>query len=803
MPSLLQEVRLSLRRMLRERAFTTVVVATLALAIGATTAVFSVVYQVMLRPLPYSEPEQLVRLYQSSAQRERLGVSHLMLQAWREHVRTFEQVEGLALWDRTLTGAGTAPERVRTGRATAGLLSMLGVQPTLGRAFGQEEVAAGQDDVVLLGHGLWQRRFGGRPEALGQSLMLDGRPHTVVGVLPASFRFAPDVDLWKPLVLEPVWEAHHPGDVTLRAVGRLRTGTPLDTAREELEGLAARLAREPAMAEQAPGVRLVPLHELVVEGARERLWLLSGIVALVLLVACANVANLLLARASAREREVCVRAALGAGRWQLARQFLVESALLALAGGGTGLLLALWGLDLMKLLIPQGVLPPESLRLEPHVLLIALGVSLSTSLLFGLVPALRAARAEALGALGVARGGRSVTGTGRLRALLVVAQVALALVPLIGAGLMLRTLRALHEAPLGFEPRGVIATDVLLPGNTYEDDTKKRLALSTLVENIRALPGVSSAALASTVPLWGRNGVSAVLLPGESPSAADTRELATFRTVSEGLFETLGISLKEGRPLVDSDTTSAPQVMVVNETFARRHFADGQALGKQVKLTLDGEDFREVVGVVRDVRHGAVGETPQAEVYLPMNQFAALYMVLVVRSSTPLDALVPALRERYRAMDADLPLGTVREMEEVVEASLGTTRVMGGLLALLAGLGLSLAGVGLYGVVAYSVSQRTRELGIRMALGATDSQVLRLVVGQGARLATVGVGVGLVGAALLARSLSGMLYGVHAFDVATFLAVPGLLGVVALLASWLPARRALQVSPSEALRSEQ
>jgi len=800
---LLQDLRLSARRLSREPGFTAVVVATLALAIGATTAVFGVVYQVLLRPLPYREPERLVRLYQASAQRERLGVSHLMLEAWRNRARSFEQIEGLALWDRTLTGSDAGAERLRTGRVTAGLFSMLGVQPALGRGLRGDEQTPGHGDVAWLSHGLWQRRFGGAPNAVGQTVMLDGRLLTVVGVMPASFQFAPDVDLWMPLVLDAEREAPHPGDVTLRVVGRLRAGTTLDAARGELEALTASLAQEPHMKGQASGARLVPLPELVVEDARARLWLLSGVVVLVLLVACANVANLLLARAKTRERELCIRAALGARRGQLAREFLVESGLLAVTGGAAGLLLAMWGRDLLRGFIPPSLLSTEDPRVDTQVLLIAMGVSLSTCLLFGLLPALRMSRAEGRGALGLARGGRAATGAHHVQRALVVAQVALALIPLIGAGLMLRTLGRLHDAPLGFEPHGVVATDVLPPVDGHDgEDASQRLVLADILEKVRATPGVSSAALASTVPLWGRNGIASVMLPGEQEAAAEQRPLATFRTASDGLFATLGMSLKQGRPLEATDKEGAPPVAVVNETFARRFFPSGDALGKQVRLNLDGEPFREVVGVVGDARHDGVGEPPAAEVYLPMGQFEPLYMVLVVRTSRTLEDLVPELRATFRAIDERLPLGRVRAMDEVVETRLGPTRVLGRLLALLAGLGLTLAGVGIHGLVAYSVSVRTRELGIRVALGATDRQVLKLVLGQGVRLTLAGVMVGLLGAALLARSLSGLLHGIHEFDAVTFVGVPALLCAVALLASWLPARRALQVPPDEALRSD-
>ncbi len=801
MSQLLQDVRFALRRMRRELAFTLVVVATLALAIGATTAVFSVVYQVLLRPLPYPEPEQLVRLFQSTPQRERMGLTYLSLQGWREHSRAFQAMEGLSLWDLTLTGEEGPADRVRAGRVTAGLLPLLGVTPELGQPFGAETEVPGRDLVVLLSHALWQGRFGGSRDVVGRTLTLNGQPHTVVGVLPASFHFAPDVDVWKPLAPNPA-VGEDPRGIYLRAVGRLRPGVSLEQARAELEGVAASLAREEAYAGEAPGVRVVPLQAQVVEGAREQLWLLAGIMALVLLVACANVANLLLARANAREREVSVRAALGAGRARLMQQFLVESVMLALTGGAAGLLLALWGMDLMRALLPREVLTPEAVRLDAHVLAIATGLSLLTSLLFGLVPALRAARADGRGVLGGARGGRGSTGRGGALAVLVVAQVALALVPLVGAGLMLRTLHALQAVPLGFEPRDVHAADVFLPKNKYPEEARQRLLFSELLERVRAMPGVQSASVASTVPLWGRTGVAPVLLPGEPTSAEETREYTQFRAVSDDYFVTMGIPLKAGRVLETSDGPSTPPVMVVNETFARRYFPGASALGQRGKLSVDGESFREVVGVVGDTHHDSLGEAPPAEVYLPMGQFPVLYMVLAVRSTQDTAMLAPALREQLRAVEPDMPLARVRSMEEVVDTSLGRTRVLGALLAAMAVLGLALAGLGLYGVLAYSVSQRTRELGIRIALGATDKQVLWLVVRRGVLLAAAGVALGLVGALALARGLSSMLYGVDTLDAVTFTAVPALLGAVALLASWLPARRALRVPPHEALRAD-
>ncbi len=798
MTQLHHDVRQALRRMWREPAFTVVIVTTLALAIGATTAVFSAVYQVLLRPLPYAAPEQLVTLYQSTPQRERLGVSWLSLQAWRDRSHSFQGLEGLSIRDTALAGEGEVV-RVRAGRATPGLLSLLGVRPLLGQDFDTGVEARGRDDGVLLSHALWQRYFGGRPDVVGRTLLLDDQLHTVLGVLPPEFRFAPDVEVWKPLALAPGEAAH---GVWLRVVGRLRAGVELAQARTEMTALGAALVREPGFTEEPPGVRLLPLHTQVTEGASDRLWLLAGVVALVLFVACANVANLLLARASAREREVSVRAALGAGRGTLVRQFLVESGLLALAGGMSGLLLAMWGLDLLRALLPPQVVRPEAVRLEPHVLVIALGLSMLTSLLFGLVPALRASRADARGALGALRGGAGATGRGRVRDVLVVAQVALALIPLVGAGLMLRTLHALSTLPLGFEPRGVTVVDLSLPSSQFKDEAAQRALYSDLLARVRGLPGVTSAGLSSTVPLWGRSGLAPVLLPGEPPSLAETRDLVHFRTASDGYFGTLGIPVRQGRGLEAWDGAGTAPVVVVNETFARRYFPGRSAVGQRVQLVLDGEPFREVVGVVGDVRHNSLAEPPVSEAFVPMGQLWGLRMLLTVRASPDSAALTPLLRDQLRAAAPSLPRAQVRSLVDVMDDSIGQTRVLGALLVALAVLGLTLAGVGLYGVLSYSVSQRTRELGIRIALGAPLHGLVWWVVRQGLALAVAGIVLGLAGAAALSRSLASILHGVSAFDGVTFMAVPVLLGAVALLASWLPAQRAVRVPPHEALRAD-
>ncbi|RJS25219.1 permease [Corallococcus sp. H22C18031201] len=801
MTEFLLDLRLALRRMRREPGFTLVVVATLALAMGATTAVLSAVYRVMVRPLPYPASEQLVRLYQSTPQRERIGVSYGALQAWRERTHAFQALEGLSKQDMTLTGEEGA-EWVMVGRATDGLLPLLGAWPHLGRPFAPDAENSGRARDVLISASLWQRRFGGRPDVVGQVLTLDGAPHTVLGVLPATFRFAPEVDLWMPLVPR-VAEGEAPEAIFLRAVARLRPGVSVVSARAELTPVAAALAREPAHAREPAGVRVVPLQAQLAEDSQEPLTLLAGVGALVLLVACANIANLLLARATTREREVAVRAALGAGRARLIQQFLIESAVLALTGGAVGLLLAVWGIQLLRTLIPAELLPADELGLEPHVVAIAAGLSLLTSVLFGLVPALRAARSEARGVLGGLRGGaHGATRRSGARALLVVGQVALALVPLVGAGLMLRTLYAMQGIPLGFSPREAWVADVDLPVAAYPDDASKHRVLEALVERVRALPGVEAAGLASTVPRWARDGLVPVVLPGEPATVAEAREPIHFRTVGGDSFSALGFVLKEGRRLDASDRAGTAPVMVVSEAFARRYFPGRSVVGQHARLAFDDEPLREVVGVVGDVRHGGPWEAPSMEVYLPLGQFSALRMLLTVRVRGEASWLGPALREQLRAVDPRVPLVSLRSMDDVVDASLGGTRVLASLLAALAVLGLGIAGVGIYGVLSYAVSLRTRELGIRSALGASREHLVWLVVGQGLRLTGLGVALGLVGAAVLARSLAGMVHGVAPLDPVTFVAVPGVLATVALLASWLPTRRALRVSPGEALRRD-
>jgi putative ABC transport system permease protein len=796
---LLNDLRLALRMLRRERAFSLVVIATLALALGATTSVFSVVYQVMLRPLPYREPEQLVRLFQSLPRRERIGVSLPALETWRARAQSFSGFEALALQDLTLTGEGAA-DRLMTARVTPGLFSLLGVRPVLGQPFGPEQAVPGRDAVVLLSHALWQTRYGGDPAVLGRTLTLDGQPHTVTGVLPASFPLRADVMVWKPLA-PTAEESSDPDHHFLWVLGRLAPGVPVERARAEMEALAGALVHDPAYGREATGVRIVPLHAQLVERTREQLWLLAAVGGLVLLVACANVANLLLARASVRVREAAVRAALGASGGQLVRQSLAESGVLALVGGAAGLLVAVWGSELLRTFVPDALVNADGAWMQPHVVGVAAGLTLLTCVLFGLVPALLASRADGKGALGDGRG-RGATGRGGLRSALVVAQVALALVPLVGAGLMLRTLAALQEAEPGFDPSGVTVGELLLATDRYPDEARRFTAITSLLQQVRALPGVEEAGAATMVPLRGQNGFAPVLLPGEPESAAQTRQPVNFRSVSDAYLSTLRIPLREGRGLTPADGPGAPPVMVVNEAFARRYFPGRSALGGQARLTVEGEALRTVVGVVGDVRHESLAEEPVPEVYLPMGQAWMRRMVLVVRSSRAPADLVPMLREQVRALDPGLPLMQVESMEAVVARSYERTRVLGALFSALAALGLALAGVGLYGVLAYSVSQRTRELGIRMALGATGGQVQGMVVRQGVQLTLLGVAVGLVGAGFLSRALASLLHGVEAFDALTFTAVPALLTGVALLASWLPARRATRVPPSEALRAE-
>ncbi|RKH15503.1 ABC transporter permease [Corallococcus sp. CA047B] len=798
----LHEVRRALRSMMREKVFTAVVVTTLALTIGATTAVFSVVYPVLWQPLPYPDAAQLVRLFQTTTpgagagpHRDRTRVTSPVWNAWREGARSFSGIEGLRTQKLLLGGTGLEA-RLVVGRASSGLMPLLGVHPALGRLWGAELEVPGRDREVVLTHALWQRLYGADPAVLGRSLLLDDTSHTVVGVLPEDFHFEPEVELWKPLALDPL----HEKESVLRVVGRLRPEVSLEQAREELLPLALNAERVPGVT--LTGVSLEPLHALWVEQSRVQLQVVAGAAVLLLLLGCANLTNLLLARGSTRLHELAVRIALGATRGQLIRQVLIGSGVRAAFGGAGGLLVALWGRGLLNTFVPpQFVSGPG---VEPFVLGITATVSLVTAVLVGLLPALHASRGDARVVLGPLT--RGASSTGWVRSVLVVMQLSLALVPLVGAGLMLRTVWKLQAVPLGFEPRQVTVAEVYFPLERFSDESRAAVVARDLAARLAAVPGVTAAGFTGALPFSGEvwRETAGVHVTGQ-PLPPGALPRAGYVASSAGAFRAMGIRLKQGRLMNAGDTADRPPVVVVSEAFARRHLPGRSPLGVRLQLGGEGEAARaprEIIGVVADVPMEGLSVEPSGDVYVPLEQDMRRSLSLAVKSSLPMPDLLALLRQHVRAADPDLRMLKVRTLDSVVEDSYARVRVIGGLLSAFAVLGMALASVGLYGLLAFWVTQRTRELGIRGALGATPAGLLRMVVGQGLRLTGLGLAVGLLGAMLLARALSAMLHGVSSRDPLIFIVAPLLMFLTALVASWFPAVAATRVSPAEALKRD-
>jgi putative ABC transport system permease protein len=809
---MLSDLRYAARSLRKRPGFTFVVVVTLALGVGANTAIFSVVNSVLLRPLPYAEPERLVTLWAKNNKKGLTGqpAAWPNFVDWRAQSQSFEQLAavrpesfGLSDWG----GAGE-PERASGVRVTTNILAALGVQPALGRDFRPEEEQPDKAAVALVSHGLWQRRYGGDPRLIGRTLALDGKPYTVVGILPAWLKYPglpipqTGAEVWIPYV--PLPNEMRRSFANTRAVGRLKPGVSLARAQAEMDTIAARLEREYPADNTNVGVGLVPLHEHLTGRVRLALMILLGAVACVLLIACANVASLMLARAAGRRTETAVRSALGASRWQLIQQTLVECLLLSFVGGLAGLLLAWAGVDwLMKM--NAGAIPrAEEVGVDGRALSFTLLVSLVTGLLCGVVPALRSSRLDLTAAL---KEGRRGAGGGvehrRWLGGLVVAEIALALVLLAGAGLLIRSFRLVTEADPGFDPRRLLTLSVPLPLAGYEDQAKQALFYDRALERLNALPGVEAAAV-FRVPLVGF--ASAIFTVEGKPVAPGTEPNADYRTISVNYFRAAGIRLVKGREFTARDKADAPDVIIVNEELARRFFAGEDPLGKRLQIATERTRFREIVGVVADAKLARLDAKADPAIYVPHAQntwpHALRSSFVVVRTSGDPHGLSAAVRGELRAIDPSLAVTQVRTMEEIIGESLAPRRFSAALLAVFAALAGALAAVGIYGVMAYSVAERRHEIGIRMALGARRSEIVRMVLAGGGRLAAVGVVIGLIGAAALTRLMAGLLYGVGASDPPTFALAALVLAGVALAACLVPARRATKVDPMVALRSE-
>jgi predicted permease len=810
MGSLLQNVRFAVRSLRRSPALTASVVLTLALCIGATTAIFSVVYAVLFRPLPFADPGGILLVRTTWKELP----SSFSVGNWADVKRqatTFKYFVPAYGESFNLAGAET-PENVDGARVGADYFAMLGVQPALGRSFLAEEAAPGRANVVMLSDDLWRRRFGGDPAVVGTEVRLDGSPHTVIGVMPASMDYALfDEELWVPTAFTPERLAMH-DEHFLSVLGRLEPGVTVARAEEEMRGLARWLETTYPKENRDRGIVMAPFMEELVGDYRPRLFVLLGAVAFVLLIACANIANLLLARGAARSREMAIRAAIGAGRGHLLRQALTESLVLAGAGGLLGLLLGYWGVTLLAGFGPEDVPRLAQARLDWPVLAFALGLTVLSGLVFGLAPAFRSASRLPHEAL--KEGGRSGSRAGsrdRLRNVLVVGEIALALVLLTGAGLLIRSAIALNGVDPGFDPGGVVAGRVSLPAAAYETPEQVTRAFEQIEQRLAAVPGVATGALVSAAPL--EDGNSNGLVPEGRPLEISSAINSLMRLVTLGYFATLRIELVRGRTFTADDRRGAPLVMVINETLAREAFPGQDPIGKRIACCEPGPDgspnWKEVVGVVRDVHARGLDEEPVAEFYLPMVQapgaawsWTDRTMTIAVRAHGDPISLMTPLRRALAEVDPALPLYNLGTMQGRLMDSLAESRFSTMLLTVFGAIALILAAIGVYGVISYGVAQRTQEIGIRMALGARHADVLAMVVRHGAVLAGVGLAVGLGGALALSRLLSSLLFRVSPTDPPTFASGMVVLTAVAVLAAALPARRAARTNPMVALRNE-
>jgi putative ABC transport system permease protein len=810
MDSTLQNLKFAVRSLRKSPTLTAAVVLTLALCIGATTAIFSVVYAVLFRPLPYADPDGLF-LIRSTWRGLPGSFSAGNWAEMKRQDRVFAHLVPMYSQDFNLAGTDT-PENVTGARVGGDFFALLGVQPALGRVFLPEEDQPGRGQVAVLSDGLWRRRFGGDPGVVGKEIRLDGRIYTVVGVLPASLDFTLfQEQLWVPAAFTPERLAMH-DEHFITVLGRLRPGATLAQARLELAQIARWLRENHPKENEERGIEPRPLMGELVSDYRVRLFVLLGAVGAVLLIACANIANLLLARGAARVRETAIRAAIGAGRGHLIRHALTESLVLAAAGGVVGVLAAYWAVSALAAFGPADVPRLAQARVDGAVLLFALLLTLASGLVFGLAPALRVAGRlphEALKAGG--RTGSHGHTKDRLRNGLVVAEIGLALMLLTGAGLLIRSAVALNGVHPGFDPSGVLAARVSLPTMGYETPIQARQAFERIVERVGSVPGVESAAVVSTAPLEG--GGTNGLVPEGRPLDIKSAINSDLRLVTPAYFATMGIRLVRGRTFTDEDRAGTPLVMVVNETLAREAFPDADPIGKRIACCESGPDgspnWKVVIGVVTDVRANGLGQEPDPEFYLPMAQAPApawdwiqRTMTLAVRTRANPMALVGALRQSVREIDPAVPLHHVGTMDDRITDSLAQSRFSTALLGVFGGIALLLAAIGVYGVISYGVTQRTQEIGIRVALGAQRSDVVKMILRHGSQLAAIGLVIGLAGALLVTRLLETLLFRVSPTDPPTFAAGTLVLSVVAIGAALLPGLRAARVDPALALRSE-
>lgn len=812
MENLLQDLRYGFRTLLKHRGFSFIAVFTLALGIGANTAMFSVVNAVLLRPLPYNDPARLVTIWEESPQRDlyQMPVSYANLRDWVDQNRTFDQISAYTFTNLNLTGTGE-PARLLTIRSSANLFTLVGATPLLGRTFLPDEDKEGAARVVVLGHALWRTRFNSDPAIIGKSLTLNNQNYTVVGVMPAGFQFPvgfgyggkvinDPIELYVPLAPTPA-ELRR-GNYSLFAIGRLKPGVSIDQARAEMTAIERRLEQQYPDGNSGIGISLIPTQEQTVKEIRPALLVLLGAVVFMLLIACANIANLLLARAAARQKEIAIRTALGSNRLRILRLLLTESLMLSLAGGALGLLLAYWGTDVLVALAPDNVPRLNEVGVDAKVFGFTLAISLITGLLFGLVPAFHAAKPNLNEGLKEGSKGSMGSAAGkRTRNLLVAVEVGLSLVLLIGAGLMIKSFVRLQQTKLGFNPDQVLTVSLTLSRSRYPEDRQQAAFFQQALERIQSLAGVQSAGATTALPLTLSVSGSDFRIEGRPEPEAGKEMIINTSSVSPGYFSTFGISLLKGRDFSDRDNSDAPQVAIINNDLARVYFPGEDPIAKRITFD-DGESWMSIVGVVADTKRLGVDTAAKPEVYFPYLQAPSPSMSLVLRTTTEPLSLVGAVKNQIQTIDKDLPLGESATMQQVLSDSNSGRRFNLVLLTVFATVALILAMVGIYGVMSYAVTQRTHEIGIRMAIGAQSRDVFRMVVGEGMILALIGIGCGLIGAFALTRLMTTMLFAVEPTDPATFITIAALLTGVALAACYIPGRRATKVDPLVALRYE-
>ncbi len=809
MTTLLQDIRYGFRMLLKSPGFTLVAIIALALGIGANSAIFSIINSVLLRPLPYADPDRLVVIWETNPSlsedlRLRNEASPANFLDWKAQQTVFEDM-GAFNWNTYNLTGGDMPEQLVGNPVTASIFSTLGVKPLLGRVIQPEDDQEGAPLVVVLSNKVWQRRFGAKPEIVGQQIALNNQSYTVVGVMPQEFEFpAAMSELWVPMAFSKAAvqrrQAHY-----LYTRARLKPDVTIEQAQSEMNTIAARLRQQYPDSNTDRGIRLVSLHEEMVHQVKPALLVLLGAVGFVLLIACANVANLMLARAMARHKEIAIRTALGASRWRVVQQLLTESVLLSLMGGVGGLLLALWSIDLLKSGVPSEMASFihgwNSIGLDARVLSFTLGISVLTGVLFGLVPALQVSKPDLNE--GLKEGDRGSTGTrNRVRSLLVISEMALALVLLIGAGLMMKSFMRLIEVQPGFNPHNVLSASLSLPRARYDTNQKATDFITQLQERVASQPGVRAVGAVDLLPMAGSGQTTTFVVEGKPAPPRGQEPEANFRTITPTYLGTLGIPVQKGRAFSDHDTKDAPLVAIINETMARLFFQNEDPIGRRL-LDPDGKNPPvEIVGVVGDIKHWGLDDKPEAYLYLPHAQVGGSYITLVVRTDGDPAAMAATVRREVLALDKDQPVFDIKTMEQRVADTGAQKRLTMYLLSVMASVALVLAAVGIYGVIAYSVTQRTHEIGIRMALGAQRGDILKLVVRQGMLMAAVGVCIGLAASFYVTRVLAGLLFGVSATDPVTFAGVALLLAAVALVACLIPARRATKVDPMIALRYE-